>query len=182
MKRLVLVLAVIGLIVGCSSKEAMHTHKHAKMMKMGKMFQSVPMDQAAILQKGENRLHCSNCGMKLPMFYKTNHAAKVDGKVTQFCSIHCLADVMRKGKKVTDIKVVDTNSLKFIDAKSAFYVVGSSKKGTMSGVSKYAFRTKAEAEKFAKENGGKVMRFSETLEVAKKDFAKPMKMKMMKKE
>ncbi len=172
-KNILLVLMVVWLMLGCSTKSQ-------KMTKMG-MFQSVPMDKATILQKGKNKMHCSNCGMKLPMFYKTNHVAKVDGKVTQFCSIHCVADVMRKGKSVSDIKVVDTNSLKFIDAKSAFYVVGSNKKGTMSGVSKYAFSTKAEAKKFSEANGGKVMSFSEALEVANIDFTKPMKMKMMKK-
>jgi nitrous oxide reductase accessory protein NosL len=152
----------------------------AKGMGMGKtMFQSVPMDKATILQDGKSKLYCPTCGMTLPMFYKTNHAASVDGHAKQFCSIHCL--VMAKDMKnmdLKDIKVVDTTSLKFIDAKTAHYVIGSDKKGTMSMVSKYAFLNKSDAEAFAKENGGKVGSFEDALAVAKKDFSPEMMEKM----
>jgi hypothetical protein len=79
---------------------------------------------------------------------------------------------MEKGLKLDDIKVVDITTLKFIDASKAFYVVGSSKKGTMSMVSKYAFASKADADAFAKENGGKVLGFEDTLKIAKADGAK----------
>ena len=140
----------------------------AKSMHM--RFQSVPLDKAIILQKGENKLHCANCGMKLPMFYKTNHAAIVNGKQKQYCSIHCLAEDIIDGKKVEDIKVVDNTTLKFIPAKNAFYVVGSKKPATMSKVSKYAFGSKKAAQEFAKKFGGKVVSFEEALEIAKKDF------------
>ena len=50
----------------------------------------------------------------------------------------------------------------------------------MSKVSKYAFGTKEAAEKFAKENGGKVMRFKDALAIAKKDYEKEQKMIAMK--
>jgi nitrous oxide reductase accessory protein NosL len=143
---------------------------------MMKMFQSVPKGKATLLQEGKAKAFCPECGMTLPMFYKTNHAAQVDGKVKQYCSIHCVVEDMNKGSKLTDIQVVDTNSLKFIDAAKAFYVVGSSKKATMSMVSKYAFSTKADAEAFAKTNGGKVTDFKGALEAAKADFAKDSKM------
>ena len=134
------------------------------------MFQSVSPKDAKILQEGEQKSSCSNCGMNLPSFYKTNHLAKVDGKVRQFCSIHCLAKSIKDGAKVEDIKVVDTKTLKFIDAKKAYYVVGSKKKGTMSKVSKYAFANKEDALAFAKQNGGEVMDYEKALEIAKRDF------------
>ena len=114
--------------------------------------------------------------MTLPMFYKTNHAATVNGKVKQYCSIHCLADDMRKGVKPADIKVVDVTTLKFIPAEKAYYVVGSHIKGTMTMVSKYAFGTKADAEAFAKANGGKVTDFSGALAAAKAEFEKDSRM------
>ncbi|HIP17884.1 MAG TPA: hypothetical protein EYG78_00925, partial [Sulfurovum sp.] len=119
-----------------------------KPKKMMKMFQSVPKEKAILLQEGKAKAFCPECGMSLPMFYKTNHAAHVNGKTKQYCSIHCVVEDMQKGSTLTDIKVVDTNSLKFIDATKAFYVVGSSKKGTMTAVSKYAFSSKADADAF----------------------------------
>lgn len=143
------------------------------------MFQGVPEDKAEIVQNGEDKMYCPNCGMYLPKFYKTNHAAQLpDGEVRQYCSIYCLAEQLEitdlKGQKdkLKKIMVVDVPSLKFIDAKKAYYVIGSSKKGTMTMTSKYAFADKAEAEKFAKENGGTVGSFEDAYNEAIKDFAR----------
>ena len=147
-----------------------------KPKKMTKMFQTVPMDKATILQEGKTKMFCPECGMTLPMFYKTNHAATVDGKVKQYCSIYCIVEDTKKGSKLTDIKVVDVNSLKFIDASKALYVVGSSKKGTMTMVSKYAFASKVNAEAFAKENGGEVVDYAGAYKAAEGDFDKDSKM------
>jgi len=167
MKRGYLYFVVLSILIsGCVNSKNIEVKKNTKMQ----MFQSVSPKDAKILQDTEQKSSCSNCGMNLPTFFKTNHLAKVDGKTKQFCSIHCLAKSIKDGAKVEDIKVVDTKTLKFIDAKKAFYVVGSKKKGTMSGVSKYAFENKDDALAFAKENGGEVMSFEKALEVAKKDF------------
>jgi len=148
----------------------------AQLKKMMKMFQSVPKDKATLLQEGKARAFCPECGMTLPMFFKTNHAAHVAAKTKQYCSIHCLVEDMQKGSKLESIQVVDTHSLKFIDATKAIYVIGSHKKGTMTGVSKYAFENKADAEAFAKANGGKVTDFNGALEAAKAEFVKDSKM------
>jgi len=180
MKKLLLVLLALGTMVSFSQAEmkcqagkcgAAMMQKPAQGKMMMQMFQSVPKGQATLLQEGKAKAFCPECGMTLPMFYKTNHAATVDGKVKQYCSIHCLVEDMQKGSKPTDIKVVDVESLKFIDAPKAYYVIGSSKKGTMTTVSKYAFASKASAEAFAKANGGKVTDFNGALAEAKKDFA-----------
>jgi predicted alpha/beta hydrolase family esterase len=113
--------------------------------------------------------------VNLVKFYKTSHAMKQkDGSIHQYCSIHCLAEA--NDEITSDTKVVDVNSLKFIPAFTAFYVVGSRKKGTMTMNSKYAFATKAEAEVFAKENGGKVMGFAEAVQLAADDIYKDNKM------
>jgi len=162
---------LLSLIVVCGALMAsgmgQQSPKH-----MPKMFQSVPMVKATILQDGKEKMFCPKCGMSLPMFYKSNMSAKVDGKVKQYCSIHCLVDDINSGAKLSEIKVVDTNSLKFIDAKNAYFVVGSSKKGTMTKVSKYAFASKEDAKVFASKFGGDVMDFEHTLALAKKQFAK----------
>lgn len=136
-----------------------------------KMFQSVMPQKALILQSGSDKLACSNCGMKLPMFYKTNHAATIDGKVLQYCSIHCLSEAKNiNGKPLEEIRVVDTKGLGFIEASEAYYVVGSKKKGTMSEVSKYAFASEEDASRFAKRFGGKVVGFEEAYKTALNDF------------
>jgi len=160
MKKIVLALAALVMVSSNGLAEEM---KAMSGKKMPTPFQAVSMDKAEILQEGDAKMFCPRCGMTLPMFYKTNHAAHVDGKSEQYCSIHCLAETMENGGKVTDLKVVDNTTLKFIDAKSASYVFGSSKAGTMSMTSKYAFANKADAETFAKEFGGKVMNFDDTL-------------------
>jgi len=144
-------------------------------MKKGKMmprnYRMVPMAKAQILQEGPEKMYCPKCGMTLPMFYRTNHAAKVDGKTEQFCSMYCLIEEMNSGKKVTDVQVVDNTTLKFIPAEKAFYVVGSSKPATMAKkVSKYAFGTEEAAKEFAAKFGGKVMAYDEALALAKKDY------------
>ncbi len=137
----------------------------------GAMFQRVNPDKATILQKGANASSCIVCGMKLPMFFKTNHAATLKRTPRQYCSIHCLAkDLKVKKLPLKDLQVVDTDTLKFIDAQSASYVIGSNKPGTMSRVSKYAFSTQAAAQKFVTANGGRVADFKQALRTAMRDF------------
>ena len=148
----------------------------AQPKKMMKMFQSVSKDKVMLLQKGKAKAFCPACGMSLPMFFKTNHIAHVKGKTKQYCSIHCVVEEMQKGKKLEHIQVVDTHSLKLIDADKAIYVLGSSKKGTMTAISKYAFSAKADAQAFTKANGGKVTDFNGALEAAKAEFIKDSKM------
>jgi nitrous oxide reductase accessory protein NosL len=137
------------------------------------MFQSVPVDKAIIMQKGKDAQSCAICGMNLPKFYKTNHVATTKNGLKQYCSLHCLVHDNEINKTdLSNVKVVDTNTLQFIDAMNAYYVVGSSKPATMSKTSKYAFATKEAAEKFAKANGGKVMKFYDAYDIAIKDFTK----------
>ena len=137
------------------------------------MFQTVPASKAELVQKGAEKQFCTICGMNLVMFYKTNYVALVNGKEKQYCSIHCLVeDRDANHANQQNIKVVATDTLKLIDAKKAYFVVGSSKKGTMSMVSKYAFSTLNAASKFAAKFGGVVTDFNGALEVAKKDFVK----------
>ena len=173
-KILTTVLILSSLVYAGNMGEGKGNNQAKKQMKM---FQSVPMNEATIVQDGKAKMFCPSCGMTLPMFYKTNHAAKHKGHTKQYCSIHCLTeDKLKNGTDLKDIKVVDTTSLKFIDASSATYVVGSSKKGTMTMKSKYAFANKADATAFAKEFGGEVTDFNSAYTVATKSLDKEIKM------
>ena len=146
-----------------------------------KMFQTVSLDKATIYNSTE-KPWCKSCGMDLGMFYKTNHAIKIkSGKILQLCSLHCLVENLEKNKIKGSITVVDNSTLKFIPVKSAFYVVGSKIKGTMSKSSKYAFGTDKAAKEFMNKNGGSVVHFDKAYSLAKNDFANDMKMISMKK-
>ncbi|RLA76670.1 MAG: hypothetical protein DRG30_02230 [Epsilonproteobacteria bacterium] len=171
MRKVLLVLLAISTMFTFANAEEVKAVAE-KPKKMTKMFQTVPADKATILQKGDAKMFCPECGMTLPMFYKTNHAATVDGKVKQYCSMYCVVEDAKKGSKLTDIKVVDVESLKFIDASKASYVVGSGKKGTMTMVSKYAFANRVNAEAFAKKNGGEVTDYAGAYKLAQTDFDK----------
>jgi len=141
------------------------------------MFQSVPKDKAILIQQGNAKEYCPNCGMDLAKFYKTNHTHANH----QYCSLHCLFE-STKGIIPEDAKVVDTKTLLFIDAKTAFYVVGSKLPGTMSIKSKYAFATIQDANDFAAKNGGNVLHFDEAYAIAAEDFKNDVAMIQSKKE
>ncbi len=162
MYKLGISLAIVFLLVGCSSEKNINP-------KSG-MFQSVHEHEAILLQEGKNKNYCYKCGMDLVKYYKTSHSAAHDSTVYQYCSIHCLEDHLGDGITLKNPKVVDISSLKFIDATKAYYAVGSQKSGTMSKISKYAFANEEDAKKFQVQFGGEIMDFYKALDVAKKDF------------
>lgn len=133
-----------------------------------KMFQTVEKDQATLVKTGSDKMFCNVCGMHLTKFYKTSHVVEFkNGHKEQYCSIHCLSEIKRDhGDKLKKIEVVDVNSLKLIDVNKAFYVVGSSKKGTMTMTSKYAFKTQKEAKEFQSKFGGEIKSFEDTVKLA----------------
>lgn len=134
------------------------------------MFQTVSEKEAVLVQDNDDKKYCVRCSMDLVKFYKTSHSATHDGKDQQYCSIHCLQDHINEGAAINNAKVVDIESLKFIEVSKAHYVVGSSKRGTMSRVSKYAFANLDDAKNFQEKFGGDIMNFDQAIEKAKEDF------------
>jgi len=130
------------------------------------------MENITILQSGKGKIFCNKCGMHLQKFYKSNHAVEYkDNTYKQFCSIHCLVDSLQNSENpYKKIYVVDAKGIKFIDANSAYYVVGSKVRGTMSMKSKYAFKSKEDAIIFKSQNGGQLLDFISAFKVAKSDF------------
>ena len=169
---LIIFYLVLNLYKGYAFKTygAKKSHSHASHTG-SKSFASVESKYATLLQTGEDKQKDSMCNMNLIASYKTNHSALVNSEIKQYCSLHCLAkDLYIKKSTLKNIKVVDVESLKFIDAKKAFYVIGSGQKGTMSNLSKYAFENRDKAENFVKKYGGKISTFSQVLTMAKKEF------------
>ena len=117
-----LFILLVLLFTGCTKDIATPQQKFFKAR-----FQSVTDKQAIIVQKGKDRFSCTICGMHLPTFYETNHAAITkENHVRQYCSLHCIVHDNEINKiDLYDVKVVDVTTLKFISAQSAYYVVGS---------------------------------------------------------
>ena len=132
-----------------------------------------------LVQKGAKKIWCSICGMNLKMFYKTSYIAGD----REYCSIRCLVADMKNSKIDLDsVKVIDVRSQKPILAKDAYFVIGSDIKGTMSRVSKLAFKSRDKAEEFIKEHGGKLATFQEALKEAQKSLDSDSSMVKAKKE
>ena len=138
------------------------------------MFQTVDEKDATLVKTDSSKEFCNVCAMHLVKYYKTSFAVEYkNGHKEQYCSFHCFAEVYKNySSKIKNTQVVDTNSLKLIDAKKAFYIVGSSKEGTMSPLSIYAFSSKDEALKFKSEFTGELKNFDEALKIANENLTK----------
>ncbi|RXJ69693.1 hypothetical protein CRV08_03030 [Halarcobacter ebronensis] len=165
------------IVVALAMTMTLLTASEAEKEKPKMAYQAVPMNKATLVQEGKEKSYCPVCGMTLPMFYKTNHAANHEGKEKQYCSIHCMVeDLELNGAKLSDMRVVDNKSLKLISVKDATYVVGSSKPGTMTMVSKYAFANGDDAKAFQSQNGGEIKNFDEVYAMVKSSLAKEKEM------
>lgn len=117
---------------------------------------------------------CPNCGMVRSMWARTwmmfeNSAGKFDA-----CSFHCLADMaIKAGEKPRSVETaLYMAPEKMIPANTAWFVVGSKAKGTMTMNSKIAFPSKGEAEAFIGSCGGTVQSFPDTFSLAKNELPK----------
>jgi nitrous oxide reductase accessory protein NosL len=141
------------------------------------LFQSVDIDKGTYIQKGDAKYYCPNCAMSLPRYYKTNHIHNNK----QYCSLHCLVEVYGENIPM-DAKVVDANTLKFIDAKNAYYVIGSKARGTMTAISQYAFASKEDAKKFKKKYSGRILNYERAYYIARRNLKKDLSIIQTKKE
>jgi copper chaperone NosL len=131
---------------------------------------------------------CGYCGMDRQKFAHSRMLVEYDdGKLIGTCSIHCIAVdlALNIDKTPKTLQVGDYYTKNLIDAEKAFWVVGGSKMGVMTGRAKWAFEKKDEAEKFVKENGGGIATFDEAMKAAYEDMYADTKMirdrrKMMK--
>ncbi len=132
---------------------------------------------------------CLYCGMDRQKFAHSRMLLEYEDDSEGFCSIHCASInlALQLETAPNAIKVGDYNNHKLIDAEKAFWVIGGSKMGVMTKRAKWAFAKKEDADKFVKENTGKVSTFEEALKAAYEDIYADTKMirerrKMMKME
>jgi len=131
---------------------------------------------------------CKYCGMDREKFaYSRMLIEYDDGASVGTCSIHCAAvDLsLNIDKTPLALMVGDYLAKKLIEAEKASWVLGGSKPGVMTKRAKWAFESKGEAEKFAKENGGTLVSFDQAIKASYEDMYEDSKMirekrKMMK--
>ena len=162
MFQIIIAIVFSIIISGCN------THQTAHFSKI--QFQTVDAKDAILVQKGKEKRYCIKCGMDLVKFYKTSHTAENNNVKYQYCSFHCLEEHLGEGITLKNPKVVDISSLQFISVTKAHYVVGSKKRGTMTKISKYAFKNLADAKLFQAQYGGEIMNFNDARTIVQKDF------------
>ena len=122
---------------------------------------------------------CKYCGMNRETFAHSRMLTEyADGTKEGTCSLHCTAVdlALNLDKTPKAIQVGDYITKGLINAETAFWVIGGNKPGVMTRNAKWAFANKDDAEKFQRENGGRVATFDEALEAAYKDLAEDTKM------
>jgi len=135
-------------------------------------YRVVDASLAQILQEGKAKMFCPVCGMTLPMYYRTNHAASFKGATHQYCSLHCMfEEAMMHNTMPQNPQAVNNETLKFIKSEEAYYVINAAKPATMNKMSQYAFGSKEGAEKFSKEFGGSIIRYAELSDITKTNMA-----------
>ncbi len=116
---------------------------------------------------------CKHCGMDRTFFAHSRMLIEyTDGTATGTCSIRCAAVdlALNADKTPKAVMVGDYNSKALIDAKKAIWVVGGNKTGVMTRNAKWAFGQETDAEKFVRENGGKITNYEGALKAAYRDI------------
>ncbi len=126
------------------------------------------LKKGVIVEPAANKDRCPVCGM-YPAKYPKHKCQMItkDKHVYHFCSTQHLFEFLKNSRKyatkdVTPFRiwVVDFPAGAWIGGKTAYYVVGSGKKGPM-GHEAIAFDKKKTAGEFASKEGGKVLTFAQ---------------------
>ena len=127
---------------------------------------------AVAADKVESPQSCQQCGMDRVFFAQSRMLiVYADGTTAGECSLNCAVVEMKKskGKQVKSLKVADYPTKKLIDARKATWVVGGRKSGVMTSLPKWTFASRGDAQRFVRENGGRVTTFDEALDLATKE-------------
>ena len=115
---------------------------------------------------------CPNCGMTQSMWARTWKTFRLAGTARDACSFHCLAEMAFKADQpLQDVRTaLFMHPRGMVAAEAAWYVVGSSARGTMTKVSKAAFVSRSAALDFARACGGQIMDYAATLDLAQRSL------------
>ena len=122
---------------------------------------------------------CKFCGMDREKFAHSRMLIEyADGTTVGVCSIHCMAIdfILNMDKAPKAVWVGDYRTKNLIDAEKAFWIIGGNKMGVMTNRAKWAFEKKGDAEKFMKEDSGKLAFFDEAIKATYDDIYEDTKM------
>jgi copper chaperone NosL len=128
---------------------------------------------------------CPLCGMDRAKFAHSRMLVTYEGGASVgTCSIHCAAMDMALNidKSPTGIQVGAYDTQKLIDAEKACWVIGGNKIGVMTARAKWAFETKADADAFMENHGGKPVTFEDAMKAAFEDMYQDIQMIRKKRE
>lgn len=106
----------------------------------------------------EQPVDCKHCGMDRTKFAHSRALVEYEnGEKAGVCSINCaVIDLDKNPKlKLKKLLVADYTTKKLIDAATAHWVIGGSRRGVMTRYAKWAFADKKDADAFIREFGGK---------------------------
>lgn len=178
--------ASVGALVAVSGGVAFAQDKPASPMEWtdkNGLVKDLAKDTDPLADELKKYPRCRYCGMERTKFSHTRHLLVYeDDSVEGTCSIHCagisLSLNMDRGPKAIyagDAGAADEiKPLVLVD--KAVYVIDSSKTGTMTKVSKFAYADQAKAEAATKveasaKAGAKIVKFDEALKAAYLDMA-----------
>jgi len=110
---------------------------------------------------------CGVCGMEVFEKMITRVEISVDDSIYHACGIGC-ALAITEGKDVKSVKVIDFKTLKLIDAKGSYFVVGSVISPVRAMLPEFSFAKKSDADDFVKLYGGRVLDYNGMVELARK--------------
>lgn len=122
---------------------------------------------------------CHQCNMDRAKFSHSRMVIEYkDGSTVASCSLHCVAVELANSinKIPVSVRVADYDTKQLINAESAIWVIGGSKKGVMTSKAKWAFASRGPAEGFVNENGGSIVGFDEVIKAAYDDMYQDTKM------
>ncbi len=126
----------------------------------------------------DNHRSCDFCGMDRKAYGFSRMLIRYqDGTEVGVCSLHCAVIELdaNKDRAVNALLVADRNTRTMFDAEKAFWIIGGSKRGVMTQRPKWAFQSKAAAEAFIAEYGGKIVPWAEALAAAREDLARELR-------
>jgi copper chaperone NosL len=123
-------------------------------------------------ERVESPKSCAQCGMDREFFAHSRMLILyADGTTAGVCSMNCAVTEMKqnKGKQVKSLLVADYARRVLTDARSATWVTGGKKPGVMTALPKWAFAKPEDAQRFVRENGGRITSFDDALDLALKE-------------
>jgi hypothetical protein len=115
---------------------------------------------------------CSICGMDRKAYgFSRILITYENGSRVGVCSLHCAVTEMNEHKVlvVKLLQAADRNTHALIEADTAFWVVGGSKRGVMTQNPKWAFATKDTAQRFIDSYGGTITTWERTVQEAREE-------------